>query len=527
MKTPKRIELNHEQMKGLKKRIKDRRLTEEDYKVFEAMAETITFLSQQVQQKKGSIARLLRMLFGASTEKLKNITKKKDDDGPSGNTPHSGEGKPKQKGHGKNGASAYTNAQKVFVPNSKVKSGDTCPECKKGKVYESQDPGILVSLRGNPPVGATVYELEKLRCNLCGEIFTADKPKEASDKKYDETVSSIISLLKYGSGVPFNRLDVLQENLGVPLPASTQWDIVAGAAQKISPVYNQLLYHAAQGDIIHNDDTTMKILEMIKTNKGSSKRKGVFTTAILSIKDGIKIALFFTGKRHAGENMESLLKSRCSGLSPPIQMCDALSRNIPKNLETILANCLTHGRRKFVDIIDSFPEQCLHIINILAKVYHNDELTKNQNMSPSERLCFHKEKTAPLMEELKIWLKEQIDQKKAEPNSGLGKAISYMLRHWDPLTLFLRKEGVPIDNNISERAIKLIILNRKNALFFKTVNGAKVGDLFMGIIHTCRLNNVNPFDYLTKIQKHISEVVKAPEKWMPWNYKVMVKTTNP
>ncbi len=523
MKTPKRIELNHEQMKELKKRIKDHKLTEEDYEIIEGMADTITFLSQQVQQKKGSIGRLLRMLFGASTEKLKNITKKKDDDGPSGNTPHSGENKPEQKGHGKNGANAYRNVEKVFVPHSKIKSGDICPECKKGKVYESQDPGVLVSLKGNPPVSATVYELEKLRCNLCGEIFTADKPKETSDKKYDETVSAIISLLKYGSGVPFNRLAMLQKNLGVPLPSSTQWDIVADAAQKISPVYNQLLYQGAQGNIIHNDDTTMKILEQMK-NKGF-KRKGTFTTAILSIKDDIKIALFFTGIRHAGENLESLLKSRGSGLSPPIQMCDALSRNIPKNLETILANCLGHGRRKFVDIIDSFPEQCLHIINILAKVYHNDELTKIQNMSPLERLNFHKEKSTPLMEEMKTWLKEQIDQKKAEPNSSFGKAISYMLKHWEPLTLFLRKEGAPVDNNLCERAIKLIILHRKNALFFKTLNGAKVSDLFMGIIHTCRLNNVNPFDYLTKVQKNISEVINAPEKWMPWNYKTMLEST--
>ena len=523
MKTPKRIELNHEQMKELKKRIKDHKLTEEDYKTIEGMADTITFLSQQVQQKKGSIGRLLHMLFGASTEKLKNIIKKKDGDGPSGNTPHSGESKPKQKGHGKNGASAYKNAEKKFIPNSKVKSGDTCPECKKGKVYESQDTGVLVSLKGNPPVCATVYELEKLRCNLCGEIFTADKPKETSDKKYDETVSSIISLLKYGSGVPFNRLAMLQKNLGVPLPASTQWDIVADAAKNISPIYNQLLYQGAQGNIIHNDDTTMKILEQTK----ASKRKGAFTTSILSIKDDIKIALFFTGKRHAGENLESLLKSRSSGLSPPIQMCDALSRNIPKNLETILANCLAHGRRKFVNILDSFPEQCLHIINILARVYHNDEITKNQNMSPPERLNFHKENSAPLMEELKAWLKEQIDQKKAEPNSSFGRAISYMLKHWEPLTLFLRQEGAPLDNNLCEKAIKLIILHRKNALFFKTSNGAKVGDLFMGIIHTCRLNNVNPFDYLTKLQKHISEAVNAPEKWMPWNYNTMVKTISP
>jgi hypothetical protein len=122
------------------------------------------------------------------------------------------------------------------------------------------------------------------------------------------------------------------------------------------------------------------------------------------------------------------------------------------------------------------------------------------------------------MDKLHAWLKTQLDERKTEPNSGLGQAIGYLLRHWQPLTLFLRKAGAPLDNNIAERALKRAILHRKNSLFYKTVHGAEVGDLFMSLIHTCELNGANPFDYLTELQRHAEELLHNPAAWMPWNY---------
>jgi transposase len=103
-------------------------------------------------------------------------------------------------------------------------------------------------------------------------------------------------------------------------------------------------------------------------------------------------------------------------------------------------------------------------------------------------------------------------------NSGLGKAITYLLNHWTKLTLFLRQPGSPIDNNIVERSLKKAILNRRNALFYKTLNGAAAGDLFMSLIHTCELNGANPFDYLTELLRHAEELKRSPSEWMPWNY---------
>ena len=123
------------------------------------------------------------------------------------------------------------------------------------------------------------------------------------------------------------------------------------------------------------------------------------------------------------------------------------------------------------------------------------------------------------MDELHKWLKRQIDERLVEPNSGLGQAISYMLKHWPKLTLFLRKAGAPLDNNVCERALKKAILHRKNSYFFKTQNGARVADLYMSLIYTCELSGVNAFDYLTELERHGDQLAVHPEQWMPWNYR--------
>jgi hypothetical protein len=327
----------------------------------------------------------------------------------------------------------------------------------------------------------------------------------------------MMALLKYGTGVPFKRLERLQGQLGLPLPATTQWDLMEAAAKPIRPALEELIRQAAQGSVMHNDDTSMRILRL--TREPGDKRTGTFTSGIVSIAGAWTIALFFTGRKHAGENLAEVLKQRARELPAPIQMCDALSRNTPKGVETLLANCLAHGRRQVVEVVDNFPEECRYVLQTLGGVYHYDALAREQELSLEDRLRFHQEHSGPLMKGLHEWMEAQLAEHKTEPNSGLGKAISYLLNHWPKLTLFLRQSGAPIDNNIVERALKKAILNRKNALFYKTLNGAGVGDLFLSLIHTCELNGANPFDYLTELQRHAEELKRSPSEWMPWNYR--------
>jgi transposase len=214
-----------------------------------------------------------------------------------------------------------------------------------------------------------------------------------------------------------------------------------------------------------------------------------------------------------------VLQHRAAELPPPIQMCDALSRNLPDELQTIVAHCLAHARRNFVDVYDRFPEPCRYLLEALSVVYRNDAIAKEKGWLPEARLAFHQQESGPTMQELHAWLARQIDEKLTEPNSALGGAIRYMLKHWEKLTLFLRQAGAPLDNNLCERALKKAILHRKNSLFYKTQKGAHVGDLFMSLIYTCQLNDINPFDYLTQLQQHSEQLAASPELWMPWNYR--------
>jgi transposase len=455
-----------------------------------------------------------RLLRKRSTEKTSTVLP--PDAAPAGK-PETGESAPC--GHGRNGAAAFTGANKVTVAHATLHSGDLCPECRRGKVYRQKEPATLVRFVGHAPLEATVFEMERLRCNACGEVFTADEPQTAGAAKYDETAVAMIALLKYGTGVPFKRLERLQEHLGMPLPATTQWDLMAAAAKRMRPVLEELIRQAAQGSVMHNDDTGMRILRL--TREPGDKRTGTFTSGIVSMVGAWTIALFFTGWKHAGENIAEVLKQRARELPAPIQMCDALSRNRPKleGVEPLMANCLAHGRRQVVEVAENFPEECRYVLETLRDVYRHDALAREQGLSPEDRLRFHQEHSGPLMKRLHEWMETQLAEHKTEPNSGLGKAISYLLNHWPKLTLFLRQPGAPIDNNIVERALKKAILNRKNALFYKTLNGAGVGDLFMSLIHTCELNGANPFDYLTELQRHSEELKQKPSEWMPWNYR--------
>jgi hypothetical protein len=198
-------------------------------------------------------------------------------------------------------------------------------------------------------------------------------------------------------------------------------------------------------------------------------------------------------------------------------MCDGLSRNLPGEFQTILANCLSHGRRQFVDVFESFPEEVRFVLEILAQVYKTDAIAREEKLSPQERWALHQRESGPRMAELHAWLERQFHEKTVEPNSGLGQAISYLLKRWDKLTLFLREPGAPLDNNLCERALKKAILHRKNSLFYKTQNGARVGDLFMSLIHTAELAGVNPFEYLCALQRHARALREDPQAWLPWS----------
>ncbi|MBW8892365.1 MAG: IS66 family transposase [Burkholderiales bacterium] len=525
--------------------------TPEQYHLLEGVLGTFIHVMQALQNTRTSLKRFRKMLFGARTESKANVlgnlgadadvvatdtasdatgaavvaattsTDTSHDDPPS-------KAKPAKPGHGRNGAEAYRNAPVVEVALPDSLAGQACPDCDTGRVY-AWPPRTIVKVTGQPPLGATVYKLQQLRCRICDALFTAPMPEGLGETpKYDESCASVLAVLRYGSGMPFFRLESLQDSLGIPLPDATQWDIVVRAVPGPQAAFEELTRQAAQAELLHNDDTPARILSLINERtriEAAGKEpesKAINTSGIVAVlrtpERELKVVLFFTGHAHAGNNLAKVLAQRAEQLGPPMQMCDALSSNIPGEFATVLCNCLAHGRRLFVDLIDNFPRECRHVIEVLAKVYVNDAHCHDAGMSPEQRLASHQAHSGPPMRELKNWMGEQLEQRLVEPNSSLGGALNYMLKRWDALTLFLRKAGAPLDNNIAERALKRAIRHRRNSLFYKTLKGAAVGDVYMSIIHTCELCDVNPFEYLQALQLHAQDVIARPALWLPWNY---------
>lgn len=531
-------------------------LSREDHDCLAGLVQTLLDLSKLVRERGTTIARLRRLFGLVPSEKTADVlganaptaagqaspqpAPGSDDDTPSSSssdatsTDHDGaaraDTKPKsaRKGHGRIGASEYPDARRIAVEHQSLHPGDTCPDCACGKLFRLREPARVVRIVGRAPLAAAAWDCERLRCGGCGEVFTARAPAEAQGPKYDESAVAMMALLRYGAGMPLHRLDRLQRNLETPVPASTQWEVVRDRVSALEPVHEELRCKAAQGRVLHNDDTSVRILELMGKRRAEllaegrlpdPDRTGLFTTCVVAVTEAGPITLFFTGRKHAGENLATLLEERAPALAPPIQMCDGLARNVPVDHDVIESNCLAHGRRHIIDEVDNFPDACRYVLETLGKVFKDEATCREQGLHAEERLEFHQRESGPVMDQLELWLKAELDEKRVEPNSGLGQAFRYLLKRWEKLTLFLRLPDAPIENNICERALKMAIRHRNNSLFYRSQRGAKVADVYMALIYTAELHHENPFDYLVALLQHETDVAAAPGAWLPWTFR--------
>ncbi len=535
------------QIETLIKRAEDGLLGAVDAFLVINLAQLVLTLLRVIDDKNVSIARLKKMLFGPKSEKRRNSQKHPNQSGnpPSNETSSTNEKaeenlsasvesqvtpdeqaktdleKKKKPGHGRLGAKDFPGAQVIICLHEDLRPNDKCPHqhCR-GNLRDTNEPSILIKREARPIIDATKYERQVLRCSRCRDRFTAKLPDNISEEKFDVTADVMIAILHYSASLPFYRLEQMQMNLGCPLPASTQFgraEIVANAAH---PVFLELKRVAAKCGLIHTDDTTVLILTLIKENKllSDKDRRGMYTTGIGARSPEFDIVLYCSGRMYASENLDQLMIKRPDDLTEFILMADAANKNFTKKFSAILAKCLAHGRRKFVDCEPAFRTECGIVLNKLGEVYKIDAQTKD--MTPLERLAYHQTHSKPIMEELKKYMDNLINVDKKEPNSALGKAIKYMNTHWLHLTQFLQTAGCPLDNNFIERCLRKAVILRKNSLFFKTTHGAAIGDLLMSILGTCNLNNINPFDYLIALMKNKKEVRLHPELWLPWNYQL-------
>lgn len=432
-------------------------------------------------------------------------------------------------GTGRLGADVYVGAERTECHHEELAVGQRCPVCGQGTLY-ALPPGVEIRIDGHALLSAMRYELQKLRCSACGQIFTASLPREAGEEKYSARARAVLVVGRYYLSLPFYRLQGYQAMLGVPVPDATQWDQIEKVGDCCYVVFEYLETLAAQGELIYQDDTSVRILTLIKENhemqaqaaaqglSRSKERTGMFTTAlVIKVKDRM-ICLYYSGRSHAGENLAALLQKRQADHAPPLVMSDALSRNEVDEEAVIRCHCLAHGRRQFSDLEEVFPSECRVVMDVIKHIFDHDDEARDQHMNPQARLAYHQDYSQPLMDELKDWLDKQVTDRLVEPNSSLGQAIAYMHNHWATLTRFLSVPGAPLDNNLVERALKLFIRQRNNSLFYKNEYSAYLASVLTSLIATCLYAGGNVLDYLVALQEHRALVFADPAAWLPWTY---------
>jgi hypothetical protein len=556
MRAPERVTLSASEGEAIMARLSVYAPSRSDCEICIQVIRLYFWLSAVVEEAKVSMKKLRTMLFGRVAKHPKpgsletssvgapvldngeasTRDEEAGQDGEAGFKPESSDAvvgtiKPRgghRPGTGRLGAEAYAGATRVECRHEELSVGQRCPVCGQGNLY-ALPAGVEIRIDGNALLSAVRYELEKLRCSACGEMFTAGLPEGVGEEKYSAQARAVLAVSRYYLGVAGYRLQGYQTMLGVPVADATQWDQIEVVGDCAYKVFAQMEREAAQGELIFQDDTAVRILSLMKENRDlvaqtqglstSKERTGMHTTA-LAVRVGEHTAiLYYSSRCHAGENLQRLLDKRQAGLAKPLAMSDALRSNeVADESILIRCHCLAHGRRKFSDLEEVFPHECQVVLEVLRQVFDHDEQARKEQLSPEARLAYHQVQSQPLMDELKGWLDKQIDDHLVEPNGSLGKAITYMQGHWTTLTRFLTTPGAPIDNNLAERLLKLFIRQRKNSLFYKNPHSAYIASVLTSLIATCIYAGVNAVEYLVALQEHRREVCADPAAWLPWVY---------
>jgi transposase len=538
---PKDVSLSPEQAEAYITELHQSTLDPSIARAIEKIIRTYMWLIWSLQETQLSLKRFRQMVFGApakasqkgyvecdtTSDEGPELSLSSSDHTPSVSRPSRRGGHPA--GQGRLGADAYVGAKQIACRHDELAVGERCPVCGRGRLY-ALPAGVEIRVDGHALLSATRYGIEKLRCSACGQVFTAALPAEAGAEKYSARAKAVLALGRYYLGLPFYRLQGYQAMLGVPIPDATQWDLIEHVGDCSYRVFEVLETMAAQGELIYQDDTSVRILSLMKANQqiraqaeaqGLSRpkeRTGMFTTALVVQVGEQRIYLYYSGRSHAGENLAALLARRQADQSSPLVMSDALSRNDIEEPVVTRCHCLAHGRRQFSDLEEVFPNACRMVLDTLSEVFDHDERARQEQMSPAARLAYHQALSGPLLDDLKTWLVKQVEDRLVEPNSSLGKAIAYLQDHWETLTRFLQIEGAPLDNNLCERSLKLFIRQRKNSLFYRNEHSAYIASVLTSLIATCLHAGVNALDYLVALQENRREVFANPEAWLPWEW---------
>ena len=448
--------------------------------------------------------------------------------------------KKKAKGHGRNGASAFVNAKHVVHALASGLLGALCTACGLGRLTRYREK-VVIRVVGQPLFAAQVHHLEQVRCRNCGRIARAKAPSEVLEGlgtsyiTYDWSACAMLIVMHYFAATPFKRLESLHNGWGIPMPDANQWNLVDQADDLLLPLYRAMELHGVQkASTLRIDDTGSMVVQLARQIRAEvaaleligestkSVRTGINATGVyLETADGV-VVLYFTGRHHAGEMLERLLKHRTTVPGSPklVKVTDGASKNFghAHGAQLIEATCNAHAFLKFHDIKEKYPSEYALAGEVYKRVFDNDDEAKALKLNPADRLQHHQTHSKPLMEKLKAMCEEKLRNKRVEPNSALWEPLAFIVNQWSRLTRFYEEPGVPLDTNLVEQKLIIPVRYLMASFNYQTETGAEVGDRMMSLVATAHAHGVEPVQYLTHCLRHHETLAKTPADFLPWVY---------
>ena len=445
----------------------------------------------------------------------------------------------KTKGHGRNGAGAYTNAKHFFYTLAPDVIGAPCEGCGIGRMTRYREK-VVIRVVGQPLFGVESHHYEQARCRLCGLIVRATGPASvlegvgSSYVTYDWSACAMLIVMHYFAGAPFKRLESLHKGWGIPLADANQWHVVDTSDDLLLPLYKAIEQHGIeQATSLRIDDTGSMVIETQRQIRaelaaleavGESTRDvrtGINATGVYLETQEATVILFYTGRHHAGEMLDRLLVHRQNATGKLVKVSDGASKNFDHAHadELIEASCNAHALLKFRAIKDKYPDEYAVAGEVYKKVFDHDDEAKARGLTPTERMLYHREHSKPLMENLKAMCVDKIKSKLVEPNSLLWEPLSFIINQWPRLTMFYEEPGVPLDTNLVEQSLIIPVRYLAGSFNYQTENGAVVGDHHMSLVATARANGVEPVAYLADCLRNHEDLKRRPDYYLPWVYR--------
>ena len=462
---------------------------------------------EQLADVQSTIEKLQRHVFGKRSEKMPSVSKAIRD--PARAEAERLEALQTRRENAEKKRQLTSRPIEHKVPEEKK----VCPKCG-GRDFTSVGDGRTTELYELIPsmVERQLHVQEKLRCR-CGEtILTADGPAKVFDKtRFGPNFMAQVVVSKCADSLPLYRQAKAYRRVGVQVDDSTLGDLFHRTAEIVNPLYERLLKLVSEKEIVLADETTQRV-------QAKKKTRTAWLWSFIGRDEAERelIAYVFANSR-SGETPVKVL-----GETEGKLVADAYSGynkvTTPGHRER--AGCLAHVRRRFFDAQSSAPEAAKQAMDFILDVYRVERAALDADLlGTPKHLELRQTKSKAIMDSFHVWL--LAEQGRHLPRGPMGEAISYALGQWDELTLFLTDPHVPIDNNASERALRVAALGRKNFLFVGTDRaGENLAGLY-SIIASCEANGVNPVAYLAdvllRVQTHPASRIDEllPHRWKP------------